>query len=334
MLGAVVEMTVEFLDCVPTIGIVIPTYNRSSLLERALKSVLSQDYPGITGICVTDDGSSDDTERVVRSFMAIDPRITYVKNEKYRRGPAGNKNNGLDWLEYDLRPELYAFVDDDWELLPGALSTLVEAYLETGRRYDFVFGDAVDEFGNKVTYVEEGLVDVGYEDVLCGRCANDGFGIARTSSLRGRRFFDDCWGGEWTLWAQILKDGARGLYVDRPLMRLRTQGERVTFKVVGFPERQFLNYVRYLEIVEEDLRRLCPKMLAKHALSAALFAKLAGMGEEKAMYLKKAISSYPSPSVLLVSAAILFLPNFVLSRLRGGYLYLRIRERLLKMLRF
>ena len=59
-------------------SIIIPTYNRSSLVKRSIISVLRQKNVSIE-IVVIDDNSSDDTEKTVKSFK--DKRIRYVKNK-------------------------------------------------------------------------------------------------------------------------------------------------------------------------------------------------------------------------------------------------------------
>ena len=48
-------------DNTKLVTVFIPTHNRKELLERTLKSVLSQTYKNIE-IIVSDDGSSDDTK--------------------------------------------------------------------------------------------------------------------------------------------------------------------------------------------------------------------------------------------------------------------------------
>ena len=50
---------------VPDVSVIIPTYNRISMLEEALASVFSQDFDGIVEIIVVDDNSSDGTSAIV-----------------------------------------------------------------------------------------------------------------------------------------------------------------------------------------------------------------------------------------------------------------------------
>jgi glycosyltransferase involved in cell wall biosynthesis len=51
----------------PLVSIVIPTYNRASLVQRAIDSALSQTYPNVE-VVVVDDGSTDDTVRELQAY--------------------------------------------------------------------------------------------------------------------------------------------------------------------------------------------------------------------------------------------------------------------------
>ena len=56
----------------PKVSVIIPTYNRASLLGRAIQSVLDQTYQDFE-LIVVDDASVDDTEQVVIISIDVDP---------------------------------------------------------------------------------------------------------------------------------------------------------------------------------------------------------------------------------------------------------------------
>lgn len=59
------------------VSVYIPTHNRVDMLERAIMSVLKQSYPNIE-IIVSDDGSQDNTKKIVTSYMQQYSNIKYV----------------------------------------------------------------------------------------------------------------------------------------------------------------------------------------------------------------------------------------------------------------
>ena len=95
----------------PAVSVILPTYNRARLLPRAIASVLGQSFTDFE-LLVVDDGSSDDTERVVRGFD--DPRVIFMPAER-NLGDAGARNRGIE----RARGEWLAFQDSDDEWLPG-----------------------------------------------------------------------------------------------------------------------------------------------------------------------------------------------------------------------
>ena len=65
------------IEDLPFITIGIPTYNRGSgTLPMTLESALSQDYPNFE-IVVSDNGSTDNTQEVVRGFGT--DRVNYIR---------------------------------------------------------------------------------------------------------------------------------------------------------------------------------------------------------------------------------------------------------------
>jgi len=99
-----------------SITVIIPSFNRAYCLERALDSVLKQSYLP-SSIIVIDDGSTDDTEKVVKTKY---PQIEYYKQEN--AGVSAARNLGInksstDWI---------ALLDSDDEWLPDKLERQVE----------------------------------------------------------------------------------------------------------------------------------------------------------------------------------------------------------------
>ena len=73
----------------PTVSVIVPTYNRADWLGNTLRSVLRQTFIDFE-LIVVDDGSTDDTESVVQSF----PRVQYVRLQE-NLGVSGARNTGL-----------------------------------------------------------------------------------------------------------------------------------------------------------------------------------------------------------------------------------------------
>lgn len=91
----------------PLVSIIIPTYNRASDLERALRSVLAQTYPTWEALIV-DNYSSDNTEDVLKIFD--DTRIKLFKIHNHGV-IAASRNLGIKYAQ----GEYIAFLDsDDW----------------------------------------------------------------------------------------------------------------------------------------------------------------------------------------------------------------------------
>ncbi len=109
----------------PRISVVIPTYNRSRFLVWAIQSVREQTLPAAE-IIVVDDGSTDDTERVVRE---LGDDIVYLKQAN--AGPGAARNRGIA----HAGGYFVAFLDTDDIWLPAKLEQqlqLFQAHPELG----------------------------------------------------------------------------------------------------------------------------------------------------------------------------------------------------------
>ena len=106
-----------------TVSIIIPVYNRTATLSRAIISVLDQDFTDWELILV-DDGSTDGGAEAVLAggIWGTDSRIQVIRHSANKGAPAA-RNTGLA----AARGALIAFLDSDDEWLPGKLSAQVSA---------------------------------------------------------------------------------------------------------------------------------------------------------------------------------------------------------------
>jgi len=105
----------------PTISVIIPTYNRANFIDVAIKSVLNQSYQDFE-IIIVDDGSTDNTEEIVKNFN--DFRINYFFH-KFNQGISAARNTGIKACQ----GKYIAFLDSDDEWLPEKLDK------KEGQRY-------------------------------------------------------------------------------------------------------------------------------------------------------------------------------------------------------
>jgi glycosyltransferase involved in cell wall biosynthesis len=103
----------------PRVCVVIPTYNRASILRETLQSVLAQSIVNYE-VLVVDDASTDDTRQVVESFK--DQRFIYYR-QTHNVGPNYNLRYGLNVPH----TEFVAFLSDDDLLVPDHLAIALEA---------------------------------------------------------------------------------------------------------------------------------------------------------------------------------------------------------------
>ncbi|HVK12267.1 MAG TPA: glycosyltransferase family 2 protein [Gemmataceae bacterium] len=103
----------------PAVSVVIPTFNRSWGLTRAVESVLAQTFADFE-LVITDDTSPDDTETVARSFS--DPRVRYHR-QPANVGVARNWGTGIELA----RGEFVALLMDDDRYEPDFLARRVAA---------------------------------------------------------------------------------------------------------------------------------------------------------------------------------------------------------------
>lgn len=124
------------------VSVIIPTWNRAATIEKAVRSALAQTLSPLE-VLVCDDGSTDDTEQIIKSIS--DERVRWVPGPRGGR-PAIPRNRGIR----ESRGEWLAFLDSDDEWLPEKLEKQLSLAEKTDCKaaccnaYRFVPGKGVD----------------------------------------------------------------------------------------------------------------------------------------------------------------------------------------------
>jgi glycosyltransferase involved in cell wall biosynthesis len=134
----------------PLVSVIIATYNMARYLPLAVRSALDQTYKNIE-VLVVDDGSTDDTQKVMTSFLD-DPRVRHCPQEN--KGQAAAKNRGVR----ESRGDYIAFLDADdmWTLDKLDLQLPLFSRLEAvGVVYSSFI--CIDETGKELTVADDEL---------------------------------------------------------------------------------------------------------------------------------------------------------------------------------
>lgn len=187
------------------ISVIVPAYNAAGTIADTLESLLAQNYPNWEAI-VVDDGSSDRTAEIARSFEGRDARIRVISQSNAGESAARNSGVALansDWL---------LFLDaDDW-ISPVYLSRMTHE-LSSDQALDAVHCGYVRVASDGTQVVEKYWPPSG-----------DMFGeLARRAAFPShacivRKALVDEAGGfdtslrtcpDWDLWQRIARTGAR-----------------------------------------------------------------------------------------------------------------------------
>jgi glycosyltransferase involved in cell wall biosynthesis len=223
------EQSMPERDSLPRVSIIIPTYNRSKLLQLTVESVLNQTYPALE-VIVVDDGSKDDTEKVMQKYAG---RVTYIKQAN--RGVSAARNTGFRVSS----GQYINFLDDDDLFMPTKIERqvqMLEARPEAGLvhcRYYYV-----DENANpidKVGLLPEREV---LKKLVCGCFLWSGAPLIRRQCLERVGGFDEetessC--EEWDLWLRVAQAGHPFACVQDPLGAYRiVSGSRMVSNLARY----------------------------------------------------------------------------------------------------
>jgi glycosyltransferase involved in cell wall biosynthesis len=226
----------------PRVSVVIPTYNSAGLLREAIQSVLSQIYSDFE-VVVIDDGSTDNTESVARSFG---DRVSYLKQEN--KGAGAARNHGIK----RSRGEYVAFLDSDDLWLPGKLAEQIPL-LDRDPELGLVYSDwaVVAEQGEALpSYLRNLPAASGYvfdELVQCGFILTSGT-VVRRSCFDDVGYFDETLSiaQDYDLWLRICYRWKIAL-VNKPLVIKRNRDGNLSSNLPKTAAERIMLFEKALE---------------------------------------------------------------------------------------
>ena len=286
----------------PAVSVILPTYNRAHLIRRAICSVLNQTYQNIE-LVIVDDGSTDNTEDVVKSFG--NERIRYIRNKR-NKGAGVARNTGIGIAEN----EYIAFQDSDDEWFPEKLEKQMKIFDSVGPKVGVVYTGFWRIKHNRKRYVPPKEIvqrDGVLSKALGVRAVYENFVSMSTSVVRKDCFrkagdFDEQLPRfqDWELWIRISKHYDFRC-VDEPLVNAYESLDSISRRSTAalFALKHILH--KHFEDIARDKR-----LLGRYYFEIGTLLALNGKANRGKDYLRKAVTRYPFNIKSLLSAFLLF----------------------------
>jgi glycosyltransferase involved in cell wall biosynthesis len=210
------------------VTIITANYNGSQYLAKAINSVLNQSYPFIEHVIV-DDGSTDDSARLIKSFGDKDSRIKPILLPQ-NRGVARARNVGIE----NSTGKYIAFLDADDMWVPEKVEKQVAVFRQHPNA-GLVVTDAlsIDEndqiLKNKKNRkkTREGVVSL--YDYIAGKCHLSINAMTRRECLEKTGLFNPNYviGEDYELWMRITRE-YEYYYLKEPLHLYRFHRNNAT----------------------------------------------------------------------------------------------------------
>lgn len=251
-------------------SIITPTFNRAHTIERAIKSMQSQTYENWEMIIV-DDGSTDNTVEILKSYLKSDERIKYFKLDenggvgKARNFGFKNISNDTNWI---------TFLDSDDILVDNAIELMKNKIQQFPDVKYFSFSTQYENGKSGCKIKHDNLV--GSYEIVLGK-NNDASGEFHTVLHKdiiddGFAFDERINGYEWIAWLRLAKKDFKHLYTTTTTRIYITDGEsllRNNNKSNSYYENSRDGLTIILDEFGEDIKRVNSKKYALYLYTLA-----------------------------------------------------------------
>jgi glycosyltransferase involved in cell wall biosynthesis len=255
-------------------------------IRGAIQSVLNQTYRDFE-IIVVDDGSTDDTEKTVKSLK--DERIRYIRHDK-NRGAAAARNTGIK----AARGEYIAFQDSDDEWLPEKLEKQMEVFRNATPEVGVVYtgfwrikSDAKEYIPSDRISRKEGNI---HKELLKGNFVSGVSAVARRDCFEKAGLFDESLPRfqDWELFIRF-SNYCKFKYIDQPLLLAYLGPGNISTNNKAFQRALEIILTKHFEEFSEH-----GKLLAKYYFNLGFLLYFDGARVRGLSYLMKAAGLDPS----------------------------------------
>jgi len=180
------------------VSIIIPAYNSSKFINKALDSIKNQTYTNWEAI-VVDDCSSDNTQEIINNFVLKDNRFIYIRLNK-RSGAAIARNNAIKISNGSY----IAFLDSDDIWTIDKLFLQVSYMEKNNLLFTCTSYDKVSENGEKLNIIVNYKDKASYNDLLKNSPGNSTV-VYNADKLGKFEIIDIKKRNDYVLWLQIIK---------------------------------------------------------------------------------------------------------------------------------
>lgn len=277
------------------LSIIIPTFNRASLLSEAVDSILCQ-QPAIHEIVIIDDASQDDTLALCSQLQQFSSETQLViARNKQNAGAQVSRNKGLQLST----GELVMFMDSDDVLAAQGIAKFIEQF-QKNPQLDYVYGKVVKTDANLHPLDPPAVVGAVFSSApvdVAGYHWHTMGAIYRKTYLQKVGYWNEQLTGsqDWEFQARVKLAGGQGQFIDHTVGFWREHSSpRVGAKKFRLDYVESVieaclsihKQAKQLDRLDDALERRLVKKLLLHTLELSVN----GYSLERQNYMKQALS--------------------------------------------
>ncbi len=197
----------------PLVSVIIPAYNCSGTICKAVDSALLQNVP--MEILVLDDGSKDGLDGVMQKYQDT-PCVRYLKNEQ-NMGAAATRNRGALLAQ----GEYIAYLDADDYWAAGKLEKQLRLIRRSGTVLCATARELLTPDGKPTGHIIPVKEEISYRELLKHNSINCSSVLIRTDVAREFPMQHEDSHEDYIMWLQILKKYHRVCAINEPLLKYR-----------------------------------------------------------------------------------------------------------------